>query len=247
MAESDYPSRLEELLKLADESKPDSIRAFYLELLRSNLLVPKSPLPLSTSSPAINSLGFFVAGTEDQPILPVFTSEKYLNDWIGTSSFFELIDFQRLGRILPPDFLLHLNPGADVGKEFNAWEISTLLKGEEAIEELIFELCEDLEQPSVEILDLPPEFASTIERWRGIFEAYESVASALVIAVRIGEHNLVLVGYFALGISVESAESLERELTEDKVIDLRIFRLDVSTADPLAEIVQQGDLIFERP
>ncbi len=243
--------RLELLLESADETQPETILAFYRELLSAEVLVPKSPVASSALQlGAIDAFGFLIAGTADHPVLPVFTSLERLIAWSGEELPFEERSFLALARVAPTQLTIHLNPGAETGKEFNSWELSKLSLGEDALDELLFEICEDTGDGSMEHGALPEDLRSAMPRWASILESYPDVTAGYCALVQspAGDGALVLFGFEMEDRGPELLQKIEDEIRSaaPDPLGLRTIRIDPAAEDPLAALVRQGELVYTR-
>ncbi|MCB0354504.1 MAG: SseB family protein [Bdellovibrionales bacterium] len=136
----------EPLLQKASDGDTAAARAFYEAFLREQLTVPRrhQTYPLSNApqypSEFLDVLG--VASEDGVTTVPVFSSARLVPEWAGNDLLVRTIVGAELLKLIPEGWWITFNPGSDWGKEFSSWEISQLLLGENAIDEVVRECFE---------------------------------------------------------------------------------------------------------
>lgn len=187
-------SNLIELLDHASLGKADRIREFLKELLKSQVFIPLSPKTKNDLEPfevkigenTAEALGYLHVEHEGRKLIPIFSEQAFLNAWSPKAELASVKkEFAKLLLGIGSESWIHLNPGQNVGKEFSPWEIGLLKGGEEAIEELVNELC-DVADLGVEV-DIHNQFPELQGQFRAVLEIYPELKEAFLIAMREGE------------------------------------------------------------
>lgn len=136
----------EPLLQRASDGDMAAARSFYEAFLKAEVIVPRrhQTYPLS-NTPHYPSEYFDILGItskEGVTTIPVFSSARLVPEWAGNDLIVRSISGSELLKLIPEEWWITFNPGSDWGKEFSPWEISQLLLGEDAIDEVVKECFE---------------------------------------------------------------------------------------------------------
>ena len=160
------------LINAANSFKPKDLELFFSTLLASKVYVP---IHLQKD----NVTSTFLYNTEGElKTLPIFTEENFLISWAEREINVSEESFKTLIYQLPPNTVLHLNPGQDIGKEFSPVEVELFKKGREFVQELVeiaLEEAQDdfeIELPTDDLLKLQPALLPVLEIYEELEEAY---------------------------------------------------------------------------
>lgn len=182
------------------EGDSRAARTFFECLLGARFFVPErhQDRPLSDAPPYpndfLNILGIKAPG---RVIVPIFTRSELIESWCGVTLRFRTIGFAELMAIVPDDWWVCLNPGAEVEKELSPWELGLLKGGPQVIDELVSEFESENVAPTVQIR--APNDTEYGELRRGLLEyaaTEPEVAKIFILREEGGEHRepIVLVG-----------------------------------------------------
>ncbi len=182
------------------EGDSRAVRTFFECLLGARFLVPErhQDRPLSDTPPypndLLNILGIKAPG---RVIVPIFTRGELIEGWCGVALRHRTMGFAELLAIMPDEWWLCLNPGAEVEKEISPWELGLLKSGPQVIDELIAEFESENSAPTVQIR--APGDTEYGELRRGLLDyaaGEPQVARLFLLREEGGEHRepIVLVG-----------------------------------------------------
>jgi hypothetical protein len=136
--------KISDLLLEASEGNRDAAAEFYKTFPESDWLVPiRNPDTESDVQYPSPLFGFLAVATTDCTIIPIFSDERYANEWAGQPIGLRKTLGQQLLTIIPEDWWIGVNPGQEVEKELSPWEIQRLGKDSpEAIAEILEDMFE---------------------------------------------------------------------------------------------------------
>ncbi|MFM1847376.1 MAG: SseB protein N-terminal domain [Pseudomonadota bacterium] len=193
-------TELERAMFDALEGDGRAARLFFERLLESKFFVPERHQDrVLSDSPVypndlLNVLGIKAPG---RVIVPVFTRSELIEAWCGVSLRHRTIGFPELLKILPDEWWVCLNPGAEVEKEISPWELGLLKGGTGVIDELIEEFNAENAAPTVQIR--APKEGEYGELQRGLSNVAENekeIARLFILREDGGESRapIVLIG-----------------------------------------------------
>lgn len=182
------------------EGDSRAARTFFECLLGARFFVPErhQERPLSDAPPypndLLNILGIKAPG---RVIVPIFTRSELIEGWCGVALHYRTLGFSELLSIVPDEWWVCLNPGAEVEKEISPWELGLLKGGPQVIDELIAEFESDNTAPTVQIR--APGETEYGELRRGLLDfssAEGEVSKIYLLREEGGEHRepTVLIG-----------------------------------------------------
>lgn len=131
------------LLQSASEGERTSVIAFLEAFKSAELVVPeKLQNPRFDFLPAYpdRPLNILALQDGDTITVPVFSAPNLVQQWSNRDLSVRSMKSTDLIRLLPEDWWLALNPGADIRKDFSPWELSRLLGTQTELEEIATEL-----------------------------------------------------------------------------------------------------------
>lgn len=141
-------NELEKALVEAADGNNDARRRFFVSLLKSSVFAAERPPRGNVSHqpeyPA-TPFNFLAIQSEDKVYLPIFSSEAQLREWFDRDITIRTTSFRGLLDSIPENWWVYLNPDGGTQKELSPWELARLIKGEEAIEEILHELDREIE------------------------------------------------------------------------------------------------------
>lgn len=178
----------------SSEGDVDAQREFYKLLTTQKLFVPKrrQSRPLSDSPDYPNEL-IDILGVQgkDRIVVPVFSNPELIEAWSGVPFEYRALTLLDLKAIVPEGWLIVLNPGQEVEKEITPWELSRLLEGGSAVDEVLEDLGADGNRDGFKVEGVDPhEFPKLFEVARNFFEEETEIDSIYWVK----EHRLTRVG-----------------------------------------------------
>ncbi len=182
-------STLTAALETAQNGAEENVLAFLAVLLESTVFVPvKNPFDPMLPKPQVfestQNCELLELNFEGKQIVPIFSEEHLLNQWSEAKFSYTQLPFSRLLQRLQATTWVHLNPGAEFGKQLSPWELERLQQGREAFDEIVTELKENAED-ALQITDYsrsaPPKLLSQL---RVILESYPQVSEAFFIGTK---------------------------------------------------------------
>jgi len=221
----------------AERGLPGALKEFYLQLLKTEVFLPTAigssaddPVREATS----DSLNFLNVGDEKKQVIPIFSNKELAAEWSEQTVIGETKQFSSLLWTLPADSWLHLNPGGEVGKELSPWELALLKDGEEAVDEIVFEM----EGPTTLELDVEPlrgMLEKELEALGQIVDVYTDIEEAFMLKVTRKEDETpkLYLGLKAASMPkkkretfLAEIESFERKLPAEFRIDEVVFDVE---------------------
>lgn len=213
---------LEALLERAALELPGAAEEFFHSVLDAEVFVPLK-LTGRANSGDVSILGpdgatpeEFVRATFDgRQVIPIFSSHELAESWAENEVVTQRRKFQDLLLLVKGEDFLHLNPGAEFGKEFSPWEIEQLRSGHDAVPEVaataLLSLPKELEIDSG--AELYPELKPKLVI---LLESYSEVQEAFLIAVCAeGEKDAsLMLGLKHEGLKQEKLAQLRQEVQE---------------------------------
>ena len=152
--------QLEQSMLAALEGQPNALEQFYRSFLACDLYVPRryqaQPLSDAPNYPNqfIDLLGLRIKGS-DQAIIPVFSSPELILSWCGNELAYQIIKGQELLARVPEGWSLVVNPGMEVEKEIDSWELDRLREGESGFPELLAEVGQHHQTRHLQLAPIP--------------------------------------------------------------------------------------------
>ncbi len=187
------------LLDRASMGSVEAARSLYECFDETSWFVPSRPdsgIISNESQYPSEVYGYLAIETNEYSIVPIFSSEAFLQEWAGREVAFRKISGKQLRLSIPEDWWIGINPNQSVEKELSPWEIKHIGLGPEGIDEALSELFDY--SPVVE--------ATTCEI---DIEAHDSLVKALI---EEGEKQPEVQAIFALerkGLTFEDQEVTE--------------------------------------
>jgi hypothetical protein len=216
------PGELESLLEQALTGDKEAIYQFYKRFLTSEFIVPErfQEAPLSNSAKYPNDF-FNLLGIQnkEKSIIPIFCNAEQIQDWCALNLNSKKITAEYLLNNTPEDWWLHLNPGAELNKEFSPWEIKKLLEGELGLNEIIsdFGAYEDDSAPLLSNLK-EDEYINLKNNLLSL-ASIESSISKITIAKATSQENKEEKILLAIFPTEEKDHKISKEL-KDKFLDI---------------------------
>lgn len=123
-----------------------ALQRFFEQLLLAKFFVPqrKQNASLKNIAEYPNDFFNFLALKFDERVfVPVFSRLDDIAQWAGSNLEYREVESVRLFELMPPEWWMVINPGAEVHKEISPWEIERLKNGKIEIAEIIAELQAD--------------------------------------------------------------------------------------------------------
>lgn len=181
------------------EENEENLTKFFMELLDTEVLLAKLPEPICV---------------ENKDVLPAFLDKVTLESWSEVP--FTRVTGRMLATIVPANTWVHISPGSDYGKELSPWELERLLKGPEAVEEIVHYLLEETEYFSALEYEVGT-FKEKLKLISIILESYSDVEEAFFVWMD---------GKPVIGLSLKngSISSLVSNEIKDQVGDVTIVQ-----------------------
>lgn len=197
--EDEHVDVISSLLDKASMGSVEAARSFYHCFDETCWFVPSRPASgiISNESQYPSEVyGYLAIETNEHSIVPIFSSEIFLQEWAGREIAFRKISGRQLRLSLPDDWWIGINPNQSVEKELSPWELKHIGLGPEGIDEALAELFDY--SPAVE--------ATTCEL---DLDAHSNLVEALIEA---GQEKSQVQAIFALekrGLTFEDQEISE--------------------------------------
>ena len=145
-------------------------------------------------------------------MLPIFSDELYLQDWLGEEAPFEKVRFASLIWEVEKETWMHLNPGQEVGKEISPWEIELLKQGPDAVPEIAAEISGVSED--IEVRSDPDLFPDLKRQLRPVLELFAEIEEAFLVSVTSPEmgEGCPILGLRHKGLDTKKLDYLNGEL-----------------------------------
>lgn len=158
---------LERSLLPALEGDRLAAQAFFEAFLREPLIVPERRQAQKMSdTPDYPDEFLNILGVQDKErvIVPVFSRKELVVEWCGSDLALRSLTGADLLKLMPADWWICINPGADIEKEFSPWEIEQLKAGVAGIPAVLDEIYQDIIVEPLEVTAVEPSDYPTLHK-----------------------------------------------------------------------------------
>ncbi len=221
---SDENTNLVKLMIDAADGKPNAIEQFYRKLLVSKLYYLKSPqkkniIEIVGESHAA-TLSALIVEKDGLETIPVFTNEDYAKSWVEENEYnIDTIEFSKLIWNLGKTIYLHLNPGQEIGKEINPWEVELLKSGEDAIPELVADYESEMSS-DITVKSGNEIYSELKSKLLPILEIYPELEEAFIISYSEDDPDDEDSNFPMVGIKYKNISEEKKKYIRDEIASL---------------------------
>ncbi|MBN8547749.1 MAG: SseB family protein [Deltaproteobacteria bacterium] len=210
---TDAPSVLERSLLPALEGDRTAAQAFFEAFLRDPLVVPERRQAQKMSDEPrypnefLNILG---VQAKERVLVPVFSRRDLIVEWCGSELATRSISGAELLTLMPEEWWICLNPGAEIEKEISPWEIEQLKEGTAGIPAVLDEIYQDTIVEPLEVQAVNAEEYPSLQRELRIFAEKNSAICKMYLIRQSGKDaEEALINKLLLGLEISAANEAE--------------------------------------
>lgn len=243
------PSVLESSLLPALEGDRVAARSFFEAFLRDALFVPERRQAQKMSDePRYPDEFLNILGIRDKErvLVPAFSRRELIADWCGSELATRSMSGAELLKLLPQDWWVCVNPGAEVEKEISPWEIDQLKEGSAGIPAILDEIYQDTIVEPLEVQAVEAhEYPQLHEQLRSFAEKNALIHKMYLIRQSGKDAEEIVIHKLLLGLEIASGDASQQNALKEQVQNL-VDRCQVGNdkVNVFTAVAGQGDMSF---
>ncbi len=241
-------SVLEQYLLPALEGDRAAAQSFFEAFLREVLFVPERRQAQKMSDePRYPDEFLNILGVQDKErvLVPAFSRPEMIPEWCGSELATRRITGTELLKLLPSDWWICINPGADVEKELSPWEIDQLKEGSAGIPAVLDEIYQDAIVEPLEVRAVEAhEYPSLHDSLRSFAEKNPAISKMYLIRQSGKDADETIIHKLLLGLEVDAAQDRVDTLKDEAQNLVDRCQVGNDKVSVYSTIAGRGDMSF---